>query len=320
MAIRIYPKKHIKKARAGNGEEILKRLEEYLKNGSGKPIQILCGFWKDQSEAITYQELREAVKEGFLNEATFQEWSKDYSVLVRDQLSYLWKDALAAGSVSQPITAGLAAYTFHTETPAIMTWIAGHSAEFVTASAIEQKEAIKALLARSVVEHHSVDELARFIRPCIGLTKPQAKANLRYYENIVKTLKEQHPRMKQDSVQRKAREAAAKYAERQHRQRALTIAMTEMAAAYNKGADEGIRQAQEQNLIGKVIKRWSTSGDDAVCGQCNALEGLEVAMDSTFPFKGNWHTGDDLTPPAHPRCACAVEYIEESPLVYVKEN
>ena len=76
MAIRIYPKKHIKKARAGNGEEILKRLEEYLKNGSGKPIQILCGFWKDQSEAITYQELREAVKEGFLNEATFQEWSK----------------------------------------------------------------------------------------------------------------------------------------------------------------------------------------------------------------------------------------------------
>lgn len=320
MAIRIYPKKHIKKARAGNGEEILKRLEEYLKNGSGKPIQILCGFWKDQSEAITYQELREAVKEGFLNEATFQEWSKDYSVLVRDQLSYLWKDALAAGSVSQPITAGLAAYTFNVETPAIMTWIAGHSAEFVTASVVEQKEAIKALLARSVVERHSVDELARFIRPCIGLTKPQAKANFRYYENIVKTLKEQHPRMKQDSIQRKAREAAAKYAEKQHRQRALTIAMTEMAAAYNKGADEGIRQAQEQNLIGKVIKRWSTSGDDAVCGQCNALEGLEIAMDSTFPFKGNWHTGDNLTPPAHPRCACAVEYIEEFPPIYPKES
>ena len=264
MAIRIYPKKHFQKARAGNGAEILKKLEGYLKNSSGKPIQILCGFWKDQAEAITYQELREAIKEGLLTKAIFQEWSKDYSFLVHNQLSFLWKDALTAGSMSQPITVGLASYTFNVETPAIMAWIAEHSAEFVTASVIEQKEAIKALLARSVIEHHSVDELAKFIRPCIGLTKPQAKANLRYYDSIVKTLKEQHPRMKQDSIQRKAREAAAKYAEKQHRQRALTIAMTEMASAYNKGADEGIRQAQNQNLIGKVMKRWCTSDRKSV--------------------------------------------------------
>ena len=57
-------------------------------------------------------------------------------------------------------------------------------------------------------------------------------------------LKEQHPKMKPESVRNKARDAAIKYAERQHRQRAFDIAQTEMAFAYNRGADEGIRQAQ----------------------------------------------------------------------------
>lgn len=309
MAILIRPHKHIIKARAGNAEAILEKLDEYLKANSGEPVKILCGFWKDQQDAITYKELREAVINGSLDEETFREWSKDYSLLVQEHLQFLWKEALVAGSVSQPITAGLAGYAFNVEYPAVMSWVSQRGALLVTASVTEQREAISALLTQSIRERHSVDELARFIRPCIGLTEPQAKANLRFYENMVRSLKEQHPKMKSESVQKKAREAAAKYAEKQHRQRALTIAQTEMATAYNKGADEGIRQAQEQKLIGKVVKRWCTSNDDMVCEQCRALEGIEIGMGESFKIKGK-STGENITPPAHPRCACAIEYIE----------
>lgn len=309
MAILIRPAKHLKKARSGNGTEILKKLQDFLDSESDEPVKILCGFWKDQQNVITYQELRQGVIDGTLTEETYREWSSDYSFLVQERLQFLWNEALTTGSVSQPIMAGVSGFVFSSQTPAIMTWIQQRGAELVTRSTTEQREAIKALLAQSVVEHHSVDELARLIRPCIGLTEPQAKANLRYYDNIVKTLKEQHPKMKADSVQKKAREAAAKYAERQHRQRALTIAQTEMATAYNKGADEGIRQAQEQKLMGKVVKRWCTSNDDMVCDQCRALEGIEIDMDKPFAIKGK-STGESLTPPAHPRCACAIEYIE----------
>jgi hypothetical protein len=46
-----------------------------------------------------------------------------------------------------------------------------------------------------------------------------------------------------------------------------------------------------------------------VCEQCRALEGIEIEMDGTFAIKGK-STGESLTPPAHPRCACAIEYIE----------
>lgn len=318
MTFLIRPCKHFQKAKAGNANEILKRLEDYLKDNANTPIQILCGFWKDQQAAITYQELRQAVIEGVMTKETFNIWSKDYSILVQNKLCYVWEDAMKAGSVSQPILFDLQRFTFHSSHA--INWIQHHGAEFVTAVTQEQKGAISALLARSVREKHSVDELAKLIRPCIGLTEPQAKANLRYYENMVTNLKEQHPRMKTESVQRKAREAAAKYAEKQHRYRAMTIAQTEMATAYNRGADEAIRQAQAQKLMGVVVKRWCTSGDDMVCEQCRALEGLELAMDDKFQMGSSWNAGENLTPPAHPRCACAVEYIETEPLVYTNEN
>lgn len=66
MAILIRPAKHIRKKRSGNGDLILKKLEDFLKNESEEPVKILCHFWKDQQNAITYKELRQAVIDGTL--------------------------------------------------------------------------------------------------------------------------------------------------------------------------------------------------------------------------------------------------------------
>lgn len=312
MTFLIRPARRMNKQKNPNRQEILDRLENYLKGNYEEPIQILCGFWKDQQEAITYQELREAVMAGTLNEDTFRLWSQDYSRLLTDKLQSVWEEAMQAGSVSQQLMQR-AGFEFDTQKVGVVKWIQRRGAEFVTSVTQEQKQAIQSLLVKSVIEGHSTDELARFIRPCIGLTEAQAKANLKYYDNIVATLKKEHPRMKLESIRKKAKEAAVKYAERQHRQRAMTIAQTEMVFAYNKGADEAIRQAQAQGMIGTVRKRWSTSGDDGVCDICNSLDGIEVDLDSDFSFKGKvLFMGHHRLPPAHPRCACAVEYIETS--------
>ena len=123
MAILIRPAKHIRKKRSGNGDLILKKLEDFLKNESEEPVKILCHFWKDQQNAITYKELRQAVIDGTLTEETFREWSNDYSLLVQERLKFMWDNALAAGSISQPLMGGLAGFTFNPDTPAIMTWI-----------------------------------------------------------------------------------------------------------------------------------------------------------------------------------------------------
>ena len=55
---------------------------------------------------------------------------------------------------------------------------------------------------------------------------------------------------------------------------------------------------------------WCTSGDDAVCDRCSSLEGVEIGMEDGFEMGKGWNIEENMTPPAHPRCACAVEYIE----------
>ncbi|MDR2650599.1 MAG: phage head morphogenesis protein [Clostridiales bacterium] len=78
--------------------------------------------------------------------------------------------------------------------------------------------------------------------------------------------------MKRAAAEKKAREVAARYAGQQHRQRAMTIARTELAAAYNQGAYEAVRDAREKGLIGDCRKIWLTAADERVCAKCGALD------------------------------------------------
>lgn len=311
MTIWFRPPGRVRKVKTKNSQEVLRRLENYLNGNFEEPVEILCGFWKDQQDAITYQEIRQIVLDGTVSQETIDLWMQDYSILIADRLKSMWTDAITAGPAGQPVLDGIG-FEFNTQTPGILNWISERGAQLVTTCTQEQKDAISALVTNKMKESHTVDELSRLIRPCIGLTEPQAKANARYYDNIVANLKRDHPRMKPENIRNKALDAAHKYAERQHRQRAFTIAQTESAFAYNRGADEGIRQAQAEGYLGRMIKRWSTSGDAAVCSMCAELEGTEVTMDEEFDIGGKvLFSGQNLLPPAHPRCACAIEYVEE---------
>lgn len=322
MAFLIRPPGQVKKAKAKlkpkskTAQEILNRMQGFLQQNTGEPVEILCSFWEDQKNAITYKELREVVQSGMLTQKQFEDWQQDYSVLVEKKLASVWQSAMAAGVAGQPMFDDLS-FSINTQDPGIASWIKDRGAEFVTSCTAEQKRAIQSLLTKKITDQHTVDELARFIRPCIGLTEGDTKAVLKLYDSVKDTLRANHPRMKPESIRKKALDAAQKYAEKKHRQRAFTIAQTELEFAYNRGADQGVRQAQEQGLLGKTIKRWITSGDDAVCSVCAALDGTEIEMDDNFDFKGRLlFAGQKMLPPAHPRCACAVEYIEVEPPIF----
>ncbi len=322
MAIQwIRPIRAVKKVKSIDSQEVLRRLQIFLESDQviETPVRILARFWEDQQNVLGYQELRQIIQDETISQQALQLWSQDYSVLVANQFSSVWMDAVKAGAAAvaeQPLFHGIP-FDFQIQTPGLLHWIQQRGAEFVTACTIEQKQAIATLLTKKMKERHTVDELSRMIRPCIGLTKEQVKANIRYYENIVENLKKEHPKMKLESIQKKAQAAAQKYAERQHRQRAITIAQTESAFAYNYGADEGVRQAQAQHFLGIVKKCWCTSGDDAVCVLCASLDGIEIDMDANFQIKGKaLFKGQHMLPPAHPRCACAVEYIEVEKSVF----
>lgn len=299
-----------KKSKAA--KQVLERLNSFIEAGQAEPTYWLTRMWNDQQNAVTYKELREAIQNGNLSQETLTAWQLDYSNFVNNTMKPLWIDCMNAAAANT--VKNHPDYFFDPMAQGVRDWINVHGSEWITVTGAEQQEAISAMLRKAYSGDWSVDELARAIRPTIGLNKMQSEATLNYYEHVKATIKNKNPHMKEATAEKYARDKAAKYAERQHRARAYTISTTEMAFAYNKGADEGIRQAQAQGLMGTTEKVWSTAADDGVCQICAALEGQTIDMDGDFNFKGKTlYAGQKQTPPAHPRCRCAIEYREISP-------
>ncbi len=309
-------RRYIQKSASKDGQEVLDRLNAYLDGNADEPAKFLVNFWKDQGNAFSYKEIREAMLEGTVSEETMRLWQQDYTKMVADKMYPVWLNAITAGAKGQPIFDELLpGFSFNTGVPNVVSWITARGSAFITSVTEEQRKAVNALLLKRITDKFSVDELARVIRPCIGLTARQTKANVRYYRSIKERLAKEHPRMKKESIEKKAREKQIIYAAKQQRERAYTIAHTEMAFAFNKGMDETIRQAQAEGLMGVMEKRWITAGVENVCSICQALDGTQVGMDEEFDFPGKvLFPGHKLTPPAHPRCRCAVQYVEAEAL------
>jgi hypothetical protein len=306
------------KKKSTAAQNVLDKLNSFLDATEPEPVYFLTRLWNDQQQAVTYKELREAIQNGYLDEKTLQAWQNDYANFVNEHLKPLWTEAMQAANAD--LMAQHPDYFFDPMSQEVLKWTNEHGAQWVSSISDEQKEAISAMLDHSFSGDFTVDELARAIRPTVGLNKTQSKANINYYKHIKETLLENNPGMKETTAEKKARDAAMKYAAKQHRQRAFTIATTEMAFAYNKGADEGMKQAQAQHLIGKVVKVWSTAADEGVCSICGGLDGTEIEMGADFDFKGHTlYSGQKQTPPAHPRCRCAVLYEEKEPPKYQAE-
>ena len=280
-------------------DEILKRLDSYLEENSQLPIEILHGFWKDQQQALTYQEIREWFEYADIDEETWQAWQQDYSILVTQKLrDSIWQQAIVAGTTGQKIFKELEKRGFKADliSERINAYIENKSTELITRVTTEQREAIRTLLMKAINEGQASEEFAKVIRPIVGLDKRQAVANIKYYNKVKETIKKEHPRMKAENAEKKAREAALKYAEKQHRYRAQRIAQTEMAFAYNFGADEAAEQAYQSGWLGQFKRIWCSAGGKEVCEDCQNLDGNEIE--------------NNILPPKHPNCRCAVQYIE----------
>lgn len=300
-------------------QEILDRLERYIADNEDTPIRMLMSHWRDQEDAVSYGEIIEAILHGEDGEEFMNEWVNDYTKFVNDKLAKVWNAATIAGSKGQPVMDKIQEMlTFDMNDSRMEEWISQRSGSFITSVTEQQQEAVRNLLRQSIYEKYSPDELAKLIRSCIGLTDGQSRAVLRFYDTMKSSMREQHPRMLRSNLEERCRRKALSYAGRLHRDRAETIARTEMAFAYNHGMHESIRQAVQQGLMGTVEKRWVTSSNDNVCPECEALNGKQIGFNDEFEFGKHTHLfdGQEACPPLHPRCCCVVEYIEVAPPKY----
>ena len=299
--------------------EILDRLERYIQDNEGKPLRLLVNHWKYQQDALSYREIRDMIKQGGLPSDLVREWTGDYSRFVIDKFAPVWKDSMVAGSHGQPaFDKVMQTFHFNPYRSDVKSWIDERGAAFIRDVTDQQQEAMRTMIKQYMYEKYSADELAKVIRPCVGLTDGQSRSVMRYYESLKENMREQHPRMKQSNLEEKCMNKALIYAERMHRDRAKMIAQTEMAFAYNHGMHESMRQAMKEGLIGTLEKRWITSGNENVCAECDALNGVQIGFDVPFDFGKHNHLFDGMEdcPPKHPRCCCVVQYIEVAPPVF----
>lgn len=284
-------------------DRALRLLRSFLDSNEPSLVRVLVNTWHSQGKAITYKELREAIVNGYIDENYLQDWMEDYSKFVTVYLRPKWVEAME--TAAKEIERKHPDYYFDPYSWGVRDWCDERAASFVTEVSTTQIDGLRAVISRaSVLEDMSVDQLAHAIRPMVGLTEPQAKANMRYYEKLIE----------KGTSEKRARDLSTRYAARQHRYRAYNIARTELSFSYNRGSYEGTLQAQQRGYMGDVVKVWCTADDERVCKICGGLEGVQVPMDQDFDFPTKLGApGIRLVPPAHPSCRCAVLYEEVSP-------
>lgn len=286
-------------AKAASRDDILKLLRSFLDQREKSLVRILVRFWDEQKKAITYKDIREAILNGALDIDKLTVWQEDYAVFVAKILAPEWAKAMNAGM--KQLKERFPGWEYDVTSDRIARFVSERSGLFVTNCAQNQLEALNELLKMAVDTGMPADQLSRAIRPLIGLTKRQAATNFQYYCDL----------RAGGTGHKAALDKCIRLAGKQHRYRAMNIARTELAWAYNKGEYAGVKQAQAENLLGDLKKVWCTAEDERVCSICGELDGQEAPMEGSFQFPGDslW-AGFKETPPAHNGCRCVLLYIE----------
>lgn len=287
----------------------VRRLRQFLERKEPELIRILVNMWNLQGQAVTYTEIREALIAGTLDQIYMEEWRQDYSKFIIKELQPRWREAMR--EATRQLEEKYPDYYLDINSKSMMDWIQNRTAEMVVNVTQLQKDAISGLVERAIGPaselNMTVDELARFTRPIIGLYPQQVTANLNYYNTVKKSLTGLHPRTSAEKIEERALQLSKQYAKRQHMYRAQNIARTELAEAYRHGQHGGVLQAQERGLIGQLEKEWYTAGDNRVCPICKKLHGMRIPMDAEFPHNSKW---DKVSGGAHPSCRCIILYRE----------
>lgn len=215
------PEEHIQKA--NEDALVLRLLRSFLDANEPSLVKILVHTWRTQGNAITYKELREAILRGDIDYEWMEDWMQDYSLFVKEHMQPAWEKAIKAAV--EELERKYPTYFFDPMADGVRSWVESRAADFVTNVTQTQIEGIRAVVQRAAaLEDLTVSELARVIRPMVGLTYQQTIANLNYYQTLINN----------GMSAQKALDKSIRYGARQHRYRGFNIARTELAFAYNQ--------------------------------------------------------------------------------------
>lgn len=240
-----------------------------------------------------------AVAEGAWNSAV-PEW--------RAAVAKQMRDAVEAGADVAKGAAPKLVGAFDVTNPQAVAWARQHSAQLVTAVSDETRKGIQSVVTRTIELGLPPADAAKRIQGLVGLNARQAAA-----------LEGFRSRLPADMAPATAARQVDQYGAKLLRQRAQTIARTEIMSALNVGQRLLWGQAVEADeLDPDAMERvWIVTegelGAHPVCDDCAAMDG------ETAPIDGTYLDGVE-GPPLHPNCRCTegLQAIPKAPRTAAK--
>lgn len=268
------------------------RMISYLNGKEPITIRQSMDMFDAMKTVLTWREIRNIMDNG-LGTSTAEEFRQIISKTVTQKIGKTWAEV-----VQYSLSQGKAYRTELYEWRKAIDWITNHGAKLAVQLTGDQIGAIRTIIGMSFGPEAqlSPDVVSRLLRPIVGLTERQATSVFNYQKKLVKN----------GYSEGSATKAAERYAQTKQRERALTIARTELSNAYNYGAHSGTENAIELGIMKQVSKIWDTADDERVCELCGPMDGVRVPFKNPFIVNGDYID----YPPLHPNCRCLVMYLE----------
>lgn len=291
-----------------NTRSVAAQLNGALRVQEPKVVRILYSTWNADAKVIKYQELRNAVRDGELPAAWFEKWQQNYSVFVNQRLKPRWEAVAetAHRAIAGDLTAAaFRAPTFEATFGRLDAWTSARAGELAVRLSAEQSEALRgALRYYTTIEPVGMDALAKNIRAVIGLTYREQAAVEKYRQALIA---EGTPAARMEHL-------SGNYYGYLHRRRALRIARTESAFAFNHATQDAMLTAVSAGDVrGIAQKGLLLAEDEAVCPWCRGVwealqeQGGWIGLEETFPGSTE-RVPDVYVPPLHPNCRCSAIY------------
>jgi hypothetical protein len=279
-----------------NTRDVGKLLRSYLQSNEPSLVRPLYSTWNAQRDALKYQEIRNALRDGELSTEVLEQWRQSYSTLVNEKFHPAWRKAVTHGGTATAkwLESLRLNWDFPAMTDRVEKWIESRGGELIVRLSEQQQTAARNVIRRMVVDQGSgVDELAKVLRPVVGLTPRDANAVMKMREDL----------LARGVEKRVVDHQTGNYSGYLHRRRAQTIARTEIASAINEGHIQGFVQAQEDGVLTKPVQKvWHTAEDEFVCERCGPMNDQSVSLADSFSTPD----GPLDRPPMHPNCRCDV--------------
>jgi SPP1 gp7 family putative phage head morphogenesis protein len=250
---------------------------------------------KDMANAISDQELADAIVSGIIPREWASLFHDRYATFVLEKLVPKWEAAAAVGT--EAVQAGVArlgvVHDWDLLNSRVGDFILNRSSKLPVDLNSTQTEAL-----RHILRHHTLTDplapksLAEMIKSVVGLTDRQAQALTKFRTSLAG--EDLSPSRLEALVQRRASQM--------HNQRAQRVARTELAIAHNEGTRAAVEDvASAGGFDGEVSRVWRAQEDERMCPICGQLDGQTVPLNQPY-------SNGEMSPPGHPMCRCVEQF------------